>query len=184
MKQRILPFLFAAVVALSPAALSASPKDKAAKAAAAAAAAARVEIVFQDPEKFTDVKDSQMGTDKGRDGILEELKTYLTEQIVAVMPADSTVNLTFTEIDLAGDYEPWRHHSAHDVRIVKDIYPPRFDFSYKLVAADGTVLAAGTEKLRDMSFMTRLVINRSDSLHYEKDMLRDWIRTNLRGPKK
>lgn len=181
MKQRILPFLFAAVVALSPAALSASSKDKAAK---AAAAAARVEIVFQDPDKFTDVKDSQMGSEKGRDAILDELKTYLTEQIVSVIPADAKVNLTFTEIDLAGDFEPWRHHSAHDVRIVKDIYPPRFDFSYKLVAADGKVLAEGSEKLRDMSFMTRLVINRSDSLHYEKDMLRDWVRTNLRGPRK
>ena len=37
------------------------------RAAEVAKASARTDVVFEQPEKFTDVKDSDFGTDKGRD---------------------------------------------------------------------------------------------------------------------
>jgi hypothetical protein len=63
------------------------------------------------------------------------------------------------------------------VRIVKDIYPPRMSFTYKLVDASGAVVKEGQEKLVELAFqMTASPINNQDSLRYEKAMLDNWLR--------
>lgn len=176
MKQNIIKLLLATLLGLLPVTLVAATQSK----AAAAAEQSRVQITFEHPENFTDVKDSQMSSDKVRDAILEEIREFIAETALRTMPKDATLQMTITEVDLAGDFEPWRRASVQDVRIVKDIYPPRIDFSYKLTDASGAVIKEGKEKLRDLAFMTRMVIDRSDSLHFEKDLLRDWIRSTLR----
>jgi hypothetical protein len=162
------------IMAVAPA-RAASGKDASPK--------AKVEVVFDHPEKFTDIKDSYMDTEKGRESVLATLKDYLVEEAQSVLPADQSLVVTFTDIDLAGDYEPWRTN-ARDVRIIKDIYPPRMDFSYKVTDASGKVVKEGVERLRDLGFMSRMTINRRDQFSYEKDMLNDWVRSTLRPAKK
>jgi hypothetical protein len=85
--------------------------------------------------------------------------------------------MTFTDIDLAGEYEPWRGGQWSDVRIIKDIYSPRFVFSYKLTDAAGAVLKEDKVDLRDLTFMMRVTISRNEPLRFEKDILADWIRS-------
>lgn len=179
MKQNVYSLVLAAALSLLPFSAFAASSSK-----TKSAEPSRVEVVFQDPDKFTDVKDSSMNSDKGRDGILDDIRTFVVDSASRFLPAGAKLKITFTEIDLAGEYEPWRGPSAHDVRIVKDIYPPRFDFSYVVTDETGAVIKEGKEQLRDMSFMMRLVIDRSDPLRFEKDMLQEWMRSNLRPSKK
>jgi len=154
-------------------------------AAAPAATNVHVEVIFDHPEKFTDVKDSWMGSDRGRDSTLALIKEYLENEAPRHLAEGQTLTLTFTDIDLAGDFEPERGMDFSDVRIVKDIYPPRMNFSYKLVDASGTVLKEGQEKLIDMAFQMSIgIIDRQDSLRYEKNMLREWLREQFPLPKK
>lgn len=153
------------------------------RAAEVAKASARTDVVFEQPEKFTDVKDSDFGTDKGRDAILERLREYLVERADKALPAGQKLVITFTDIDLAGEYEPWRGPQFSDVRIVKSIYPPRLKFSYKITDATGKTVKEGKEDLRDLAFEMRLTSDRQDTLRYEKDILRDWIGTVTRAPK-
>jgi len=153
------------------------------RAAEQAKASARTEVVFEQPEKFTDVKDSDFGTDNGRDAILERLREYIIERSDKVLPTGQKLVITFTDIDLAGEYEPWRGPQFSDVRIVKSIYPPRLKFSYKITDAAGKTVKEGQEDLRDLAFEMRLTADRQDTLRYEKDMLRDWIGTVTRAPK-
>ena len=47
---------------------------------------ARAEIIFDHPEKFTDVKDAYMPTDKGRDGILEQIRSHLVSRANYYIP--------------------------------------------------------------------------------------------------
>ena len=89
------------------------------------------------------------------------------------------LTVTFTDIDLAGEFEPWRGPQFDEVRIVKDIYPPGFKFAYTLTDANGKVLKEGTENIRDMNFQMRLLIDTNDTLRYEKDILTDWMRMTL-----
>ena len=69
------------------------------------------------------------------------------------------------------------------MRIVKSIYPPRLNFSYKITDAAGKTVKEGKEDLRDLAFEMRLTSDRQDTLRYEKDILRDWIGTVTRAPK-
>lgn len=153
------------------------------RAADLAKAPARTEVVFEQPEKFTDVKDSDFGTDQGRDALLERIREFILERAEKALPAGQKLLITFTDIDLAGEYEPWRGPQFSDVRIVKSIYPPRLKFSYQITDAAGQTIKAGREDLRDLAFDMRLTVDRQDTLRYEKDILRDWIGTVTRAPK-
>lgn len=152
-------------------------------AAEPAKAPVRTEVVFEKPENFTDVKDGEMGSDRGRDGILDQIREFIVERAEKALPAGQKLTVTFSDIDLVGEYEPWRGPQFSDVRIVKSIYPPRFKFSYKITDAAGKIVKEGKEDLRDLAFDMRLTIDRQDPLRFEKDILKDWISEATRAPK-
>ncbi len=168
MKARILLAVFTGLIAACPR-------------SAFASSAPRALVAFDHPEKFTDVADLYPPTDQGRDYILKTLSDFLVNEAGRLVPAGCKLSMTFTDIDLAGAFEPWRGPQFDDIRIVKDIYPPRFKFSYMLTDAAGRVLLQGRENLLDLNFQNRLVLDRQDPLCYEKDILKDWMRGHLRG---
>ena len=142
-------------------------------------ASSRAVVAFENPEKFTDVKDSQTGSDKGRDYYLKEIR-LLVEEEAAGLPEGQKLTITFTDIDLAGDYLP-SMPSGEDVRVIKDIYYPRMKFTYTITDASGAVVKEGTENLSDMNFMMNPgILNRGEPLFHDKAMLRDWLRRTLR----
>ncbi len=145
----------------------------------------QVEVVFFEPEKFTDVKDSYMGTDKGRDSTLELIKEYLVTRGVRGLLPGQKLAITFTDVDLAGDYEPWRSGQWADVRIVKDIYPPRLTLAFRLTDAEGKVVKEGKRDLRDIAFLMKMTMGfRDDPLRHEKALLDDWLSSEWRPVKK
>lgn len=150
----------------------------------AADAASRVEVAFDHPEKFKDVRESSMQSDKDRDHLLGQIQSYVEEQAQRLVAPDQKLTITFTEIDMAGDFEPWRGPQWSDIRVVKDIYPPRIDLSYKLTDGSGAVLREGTAQLRDLMFTSRMTMDRNDPLRIEKDLLRDWLRSEFKAPRK
>jgi hypothetical protein len=150
---------------------------------AAALPPARVEVTFSHPENFTDAKDRDLPSDSGRDEILSRIKGFVVASATPLLPAGSTFAITFTDVDLAGEFEPWHVGQLADVRIVKSVYPPAFKFTYSVTAADGRVLAHGNENIRDLGFDLRPVFDPSDALHFEKAFLDDWIHSNLHGLK-
>ena len=139
----------------------------------------RVEVTFASPEKFADVRDAYTSSDRGRDGILSQIRDYLVSRADTYVSPGQKLTVTFTDIDLAGDFEPWRGSEGMDVRIVKDIYPPKMDLEFKLTGADGAVLKEGKRQLRDLAFMSKLSINRSDMLRFEKALLDDWLKEDF-----
>jgi hypothetical protein len=151
--------------------------------ATAAKAASRIDVTFDHPENFTDVQDSALPTDKGREAILSNIRTFVADRADRILPEGDTLRITFTDIDLAGEFEPQRGAQWDDVRIVKSIYPPAFKFTYSVMDASGRMVKQGSENIRDTTFDTRIGFDRGDSLHFEKDMLDDWMRSNLRNLK-
>ena len=151
---------------------------------AASDPAPRTEVVFDHPENFTDVKDSYTPTDKGRDAILGTIRDFLVTRTASLVPEGYKLKMTFTDIDLAGEYEPWRGPRYDEVRIVKSIYPPAFKFTYVVTDPSGKVVRQGSENIRDLNFQVRVTVDLSDPLRYEKDILDDWARSRLRGLKK
>lgn len=144
-----------------------------------------VEVTYVDAEKFTDVRDGFYGTDAGRENTLNLIKEHLVKQAARELSAGQKLTVTFTDIDLAGDYEPWRSGQWADVRIVKDIYPPRMVFTFRLTGADGKVIKEEKRDLRDMAFMMKITMGfRDDPLRHEKALLDDWLSEEFRALKK
>ena len=125
------------------------------------AANADTNITWESPESYRDATYRDSNTEKDRNIVLKELEKYFVREANRVVAEGHTLTIKVTDVDLAGEFEPWRAH-AYDVRIVKSIYPARLSFDYTLTAEDGTVIAEGSENLRDnllWLFMTRFKSN-------------------------
>jgi DUF3016 family protein len=141
--------------------------------AASGAHAATAEINFVNPEKFTDVGKRYQWVEG--DTALAGLRDYLVKQAAERLPADQKLVIDVTDVDLAGQYDP-RQLASRQVRVVKQDHPPRMDLSFRLLAADGTVLQEGERNLRDYGFMTSPSLGfENDYLRYEKAMLEEWM---------
>jgi hypothetical protein len=140
---------------------------------------ARADVAFFEPQKFTDVRDSYMG-DPDRTTYLEQIRDHLLEQAKYYVPDNHHLSVTFTDIDMAGDFEPWRGPRWDDVRIVKDIYPPRVQLSFRLTDAAGNVVKEGKRDLRDLAFMMKINMSfRDDPVRHEKGLIDDWLRSEF-----
>jgi hypothetical protein len=143
----------------------------------------RAIVTFDHPENFTDVADGPRGSDFGVDSNLDELKDYITKRAGLYVNEGQQLAITITDVDLAGEVEPWRAPGSN-VRFVKDIYMPRIDLSFKLTDASGKVLKEGGRHLSDSTFMMNINPDRSDRRVYEKRLLDDWLRKEFSGTKK
>lgn len=143
------------------------------------ASAAEVEIDWQNPKEYRDVKAANGSDSRFRKQTFNKLEAYLRE-LAEALPEDQTLLVQVTDLDLAGQVWPASFvglgHSASDVRLIKSIYLPRMTFSYQLQGADGQLLGSSEVKLKDMSFLDRANrFFRNDSLKYEKNMLKNWF---------
>jgi len=105
-----------------------------------------------------------MGTDKGRDAILAQLKDYIRQRASLYLADGQKLAITVTDVDLAGDFEPTRGTNWEDVRIIREIYPPRVNLSFQVTDADGKVVKEGTRRLVDLAFEMNVPINNTDPL--------------------
>ncbi|HEY1791934.1 MAG TPA: DUF3016 domain-containing protein [Opitutaceae bacterium] len=144
-----------------------------------AAPNSRTVVIFDHPENFSDVRDGYFPSDKGREAILSEIRDDVVDCTRHLLPQGDTLKVTFTDIHLAGDFRPDRGPGWDEVRIVKDIYPPSFKFSWAVSDPSGHVVKQGSEDIRDLNFQYRMTLDVTDPLRYEKAILNDWARESL-----
>jgi hypothetical protein len=139
----------------------------------------RVEVQFLEPERYADVRASIMDT-RDSNGHLDRLREHVVRLAGQYLPADQKLQITFTEIDLAGDFPPGRPAKEDHIRVMKDIYPPRMAFAYRVTDAAGTTLRNATVELTDINYLTTgSLTDRSDALRYDKKLLSDWFATQF-----
>jgi hypothetical protein len=84
------------------------------------------------------------------------------------------------EIEASRGPETWRGPGRCDVRVMKGIYPPRIDLTFRLVDDAGQELRAGTRRLPDSSYLVNAgPASFPDHLRYEKALLGKWLRSEL-----
>lgn len=142
-------------------------------------AKAEVEITWDNPKDYRDVKPTNQSRKRFRENTFAKLDEFVNE-LAERLPEGQKLEMTVTDLDLAGQVWPASFvglgHGGGDVRLVKSIDIPRMNFSFKLVENDGTLVQEGEVKLKDMSFQHNLRGRlRHDSLQYEKNMIRDWF---------
>ena len=134
----------------------------------------RVSVVFVKPEKFTDVKRADFKPNS--EAILDAIAGFMREMGEKTLPPQMNLDLRITDIDLAGNFEPWRGPQSDQVRITNQVYPPRFALEFRVTDARDQVIASGKRNLTDLNYQLRTFYPMDDYLRYEKDLLRQWFR--------
>ncbi len=135
-----------------------------------------VSVHYKDPQHFTEAKRSFGVHAIDADAYLKPLKDYITQRASRILAPGQRLDIEVTDVDRAGEYEPWRGPNFNDLRIIKDVYPPRIDLHFTLYGADGKVLREGSRKLRDPAFLSDSSAADQDSLRYEKSLIDRWLR--------
>ncbi|CAI3792740.1 DUF3016 domain-containing protein [Rheinheimera sp. MM224] len=147
---------------------------------AGTAAAAEVKVEYKDYKKFTDMKpanEARGGFEKRTMASFDKIFADLAKDL----PEGYSWNVVVTDIDLAGDVNHMYTQSGDRIRVIKDIFIPRINFSYTLLDKNKAVVAEEKElKLKDMGFMTRLNVSRADRpLEHERAMLQRWYKDTI-----
>jgi hypothetical protein len=143
-----------------------------------------VQVRWTDPARFTELRNSANRWEAERGDWVYQLADYLRTRASKRLAPGQTLDVTITDIKRAGDYEPQHGPRAQDIRIMKDIYPPRMTLGYVLRDAQGNVLRESTEeRLIDMGYLSsgRGLLSDNDPLRYEKQMIDDWLKKLLPG---
>jgi len=140
----------------------------------------RVGITFVQAENYTDCKDEYTDSGRAREHILAELQGAFEKLAPRYVAEGQRLEIKVTDVDLAGDFEPWRNLGYEDIRYMRDIYPPRMELEFRLIGADGKVVREGKRKLRQLGYMMTASFPSWDPLRYDKEMLRDWMRQEFK----
>lgn len=141
-----------------------------------------VQVEWQDPSGFSEIRYSRNRFEARRGDWVRQLAEHLQEQLAQVIPPGERLDVLITDIERAGEYEPLGA-SMHDVRVVRDVYPPRMELSFVRHGRDGAVLDQGTRSLRDLGFLSSSPRSTDDPLRFEKRMIDDWVRREF-GPRR
>lgn len=136
---------------------------------------AKAEIEWVDSEDFRDIDRQWNSSKRDHEIVLKQLDEMFTDVVERRFPDGYTVKLKFTDVDLEGEFEPIGRPGFDEVRIVKDLYPARLDFSYTVTDANGEVVKEGEAKLRSTPMMHPVTSNRYPYPH-TRDIFDDWAR--------
>src|SRR5580765_6837008 len=134
----------------------------------------RVNVSWADPASFSE--HSCDFTPGGRDyAWVGDLAKYTRDQALKRLPAGAHLDVKFIDIDRAGECLPTMR--GEQIRIIRDMYPPRITLHYRL-SGNGVTAADADATLRDLAFMMTSpgLPGSSDPLRYEKRVIDDWLR--------
>lgn len=142
-----------------------------------------VSVDWTDPAQFSEIRLSGNKSEAVRGNWVEQLAQFLQTTAAKQLPQGNTLQVTFTDIQRAGQFLPGRGPNMQDMRVVSALYPPRINLSFKWLDAQGNVIDQGDRKLDGPSFMDALSVASGDALRYEKNMLREWVRREFKPRK-
>jgi len=133
-------------------------------------------VTFVDPERFTDTKDSLLASPQGTAKLLADLGRYLRTAGERYVASDQTLEIRVTNVDLAGEFEPWRGPQFDRVRIMRELYSPRIALEFTLTDSRGDVVKQGQRTLTDPLYLRPPAQGEMAALRYDKQLLGDWLR--------
>ena len=142
--------------------------------------AAEVEVVWEKPESYADLRPANESRTRFRERVMTQLASHI-ETLAETMPSEQTLSITVTNLDLAGQVWPSQFvgfgTGGGDVRLIQRVDIPRMSLNYKLTDESGNILQEAHDvKIKDMDFLdSNMRRTGRDSLSYEKAMLDEWF---------
>jgi hypothetical protein len=139
-----------------------------------------VSVKWDDPAKFTEIRQTTNRFEAERGDWVQQLARYVQTSAAKPLQPGQTLDVTLVDIKRAGDYEPWHGPRGSDIRIMRDIYPPRITLQYTLKDASGRIIDEGDARLSDSGYLHNIGLRSdTDPLRYEKRLIDDWVKRQL-----
>lgn len=140
-----------------------------------------VNVRWDDPAQFSELRYSQNRWQASQGDWVVELADYMREKIEKAVPAGDRVDVEILDITRAGEYEWIPRSTNDDIRVMRDVYPPRMTLEFRHVDASGAVVAEGERKLADLAYLqSQPPFPSSDPLRYDKRLIDTWIRREFK----
>ncbi len=139
----------------------------------ATGSSADVSVAFENPEKFSDVSYSDFPNEGDRNYILRDIAEYMIEELEDKVGDDKIVNVVVKNVDLAGDFEPWRRVMP-DARRIRPTYPARLSLDYQVFDLEGNLIEDGSEKMTLMDNVVSFNL-RNEEHPYVKELINRWV---------
>lgn len=133
-----------------------------------------VKIEWQDPKSYHDLKTSNEIQSRFENRFFETITKNLNKEAEKTLKPNQKLVMQVSDVDLAGDMRPTFGATMGDLRVVKDLYPPRMTFTYQILEGE-QVVVAGDEKLLDMNFMSNIRRINERPFDAETNMLKHWL---------
>lgn len=137
-----------------------------------------VNVQWRDPHTFSEARHGPLTRDEQSQWVMELAKDA-RRQAERRLRAGERMQIEFIDIKRAGDFEPSADMQYRQIRVMRDIYPPRITLRFTRTAADGSILAQGERRLTDLAFLQGVSALDNDPLRYEKALLQRWLRREL-----
>ena len=135
-----------------------------------------VKLQWKNPEQFRDVKAANESQKRYQQRVFDTLERFLQKKTAVLLAGGQSLELTVHDLDLAGDVLPMVGPHHQDIRVIRDLYPPRVDIEFTLYDKQGKVLAQHRDKLKNLGFLTGMSTYRErQTLGYDKALLQEWI---------
>ena len=134
-----------------------------------------VQIAWNDPAEFAELRYSLNRQEAARGDWVVQLADYMQTQIAKNVPAGDRVDVDILDVQRAGQFE-WVASTTDDVRVMRDVYPPRMTLRFRHTGADGVLKAEGERKIADLAYLQGPPpFPSNDPLRYDKRMIDTWI---------
>lgn len=136
-------------------------------------------VNWSNPSEYKDVEASSGSQAEFQTKTFAELEATI-QKLASSLPDAQQLEMTITDLDLAGEVKLSGARTQHqDVRVVRDMYPAKIKFHYRLLDAGGNVIKEGNEKLQSRSMSASLRTGSGEPLEMEKRMLIDWFKRSI-----
>lgn len=137
-----------------------------------------VKIEWHEPKKYRDIKAVGEAQSRYEQRVFDTLTKNLNKTAENTLAPNQSLQMVVTDLDLAGDVRPTFGATSHDIRVIKDIYPPRITFSYQVKEGD-KILIEGEENLTDLSYRYTVGKRDTKALTFETKLLNDWLQKSI-----
>lgn len=143
---------------------------------ASSAFAGEAKVTWQDPDKYSDIRPGNESRDSFKERVFKEFDLMFSS-MAKKLPDGYQMEITVTDLDLAGDVNGMYSRVGRDIRVIKELYWPRMSFSYILKNEKSEIVGSAKEDIKDMNFMSSFGNHPSgSSFDYEEKMLNDWFK--------
>lgn len=134
-----------------------------------------VQVKWEDPAGFSEIRYSRNRWEAQRGDWVKQLAEHLQARAGKTLSPGERLEVVITDIERAGEYE-LVGSAMRDVRVVRDLYPPRMRLSFVRRGADGQIFDQGERSLSDLGFLSHAPGTTHDPLRFEKRMIDEWVR--------